>query len=112
MSEVHIVATFHPVVGKVDRMRDILRVQCATVHEREDYALRFMLTEEISAGDRPSFCLFETYTSTTTVEQHLQEPHFKAMLKTMEDEGLMASPPAVLKTTTVAGFDLDRELVL
>jgi hypothetical protein len=61
---------------------------------------------------RLTFQSHHRYTSTTTVEQHLQEPHFKAMLKTMEDEGLMASPPAVLKTTTIAGFDLDRELVL
>lgn len=41
----------------------------------------------------------------------MEEPHFKEMLKTMQEEGLMARPPTVLKTKTTAGFDLDRRLV-
>lgn len=41
----------------------------------------------------------------------MEEPHFKEMLKAMQDEGLMERPPTVLKTRTKAGFDLDRRLI-
>ncbi|VUC27068.1 unnamed protein product [Clonostachys rosea] len=59
MPPVHIIATFFPLPGKVERMRDLLTLQCQAVHEKEDYALRFILTEQL-ASEAPQFCLFET----------------------------------------------------
>lgn len=41
-------------------MKELLTAQCSAVHEREDYALRFILTEQVDSST-PEFCLFETY---------------------------------------------------
>ena len=78
MPEVHIVAIFSPRPGKVERVslccpgrrkrnslntfqvRELLTAQCQEVHEKEDYALRFLVTEQIDV-EVPELILFETY---------------------------------------------------
>ncbi|KAK3192169.1 hypothetical protein K4F52_001798 [Lecanicillium sp. MT-2017a] len=107
--EVHIVAIFTPKPDKVDRLKQVLRAQCTAVHEKEDYALRFVVTEQINC-DTPDFALFETYKSEEATNQHVKEPHFQDMVKTLEDEGLLAKAPYVVKTSTIGGFDLDKKL--
>jgi hypothetical protein len=103
--------------------------QSRQVHQKEDYASRFLVTERTDEG-APEFWLFETcvkrimwpsrplhqadsavirYTSDEGQAQHVTEPHFKAMISTLESEGILRKPPQVVKTTTTAGFDLDRD---
>lgn len=50
------------------------------------------------------------YKSVEATNQHVKEPHFQDMVKTLEDEGLLAKAPYVVKTSTIGGFDLDKKL--
>ncbi|RFU23855.1 hypothetical protein B7463_g12486, partial [Scytalidium lignicola] len=110
MPEVHIVAIFSPKPGKTERVKQLLTAQCADVHENEDYALRFLVTEQIDV-ETPDFVLFETYTSKESTDQHLKEPHFIAMSKALQEEELLVKKPHVARTVTIAGFELDRKSI-
>ncbi|KIY00066.1 uncharacterized protein Z520_03751 [Fonsecaea multimorphosa CBS 102226] len=108
MPEVHIIAIFTPRLGKVERVKELLIAQCREVHEKEDYALRFLVTEQIDV-DVPELALFETYTSMDDTDRHLKEPHFLTMSKILAEEDLLSKKTYVARTVTTAGFDLDRE---
>ncbi|KAK2780564.1 hypothetical protein CKAH01_00508 [Colletotrichum kahawae] len=89
------------------QVKELLQAQCEAVHGKENYALRFSLTEQIET-ESPEFCLFETYTSKEATDLHLAQPHFKQLMSTLQDEKLLVKAPSVWKTKSVAGFDLDR----
>ncbi|KAK5107095.1 hypothetical protein LTR62_001879 [Meristemomyces frigidus] len=109
MSQAHIFAIFTPAPGKTERVRDLLKAQSSAVHQKESYAVRFLLTEKAGEnGADAEFWLFETYESMEATEQHVTEPHFKTMIEALEKESMLAKPPVVAKTRTVAGFDVDR----
>ncbi|KAI8164938.1 hypothetical protein K4K49_003322 [Colletotrichum sp. SAR 10_70] len=90
------------------RVKELLQAQCKAVHGKENYALRFILTEQI-ATESPEFCLFETYIGKEATDLHLAQPHFKQLMSTLQDEKLLTKAPSVWKTKSVAGFDLDRK---
>jgi len=52
-----------------------------------------------------------SYTSEEATSKHTEEPHFKTMIATFEKEGILAKPPVVAKTSTIAGFDADKKLM-
>ncbi|KAK3676555.1 hypothetical protein LTR78_003831, partial [Recurvomyces mirabilis] len=91
-------------------LRKLLKDQSSQVHQKEDYAVRFLLTESLDKQN-PEFWLFETYTSAEATNKHTDESHFKTMTAAFQKEGILAKPPLVAKTSTVAGFDLDRKLL-
>lgn len=80
--QAHIIAIFSPKPDKVKEVRQLLDAQARSVHENEDYCLRFILTEQSNASDPnvPDFILFETYDNKEAVGKHGQEPHFKVCL--------------------------------
>ncbi|OAP54582.1 hypothetical protein AYL99_11030 [Fonsecaea erecta] len=110
MGEVHIIAIFTPKPGKVDRLSELLAAQVAEVHAKEDYCLRFIVTKQINE-ETPDFVLFETYKSEASIDQHLKEPHFLQMSKTLGAEDVLTKKPYVAKTITTGGFDLDMKLM-
>ncbi|SMR55262.1 unnamed protein product [Zymoseptoria tritici ST99CH_1A5] len=111
MSEVNIVAILHPAQGKSDRVKELLQGMCKDVHQKEDYTLRYIATEQIGAEGTPDIVMIETYKSKEAADKHTQEPHFKELFATMEKEGLMAKAPYLAQTVSKAGFDLDRKLI-
>ncbi|CAK3845716.1 Hypothetical predicted protein [Lecanosticta acicola] len=115
MSEVHIVAIIHPTPGKVDRLVSLLKGMCKSVHEKEDYTLRYIGTEQIGPGEEkpetPDIVMIETYKDKASAEKHTTEPHFKQLFATFDEEGLMAKPPYLAQTKSISGFDLDRKFI-
>ncbi|SPO03570.1 uncharacterized protein DNG_06253 [Cephalotrichum gorgonifer] len=109
MAPVNIVAILTPAPGKVDRLRDLLTAQASIVHEKEDYALRFVVTEQID-NDVPEFIAIETYESKEAAGRHTKEPHFAEFFKALADEGVLAKPPVLWHTKSLGGFELDRKL--
>ncbi|KAK5736650.1 hypothetical protein LTR17_007307 [Elasticomyces elasticus] len=110
MSEVHTVAVLSPKPDKVQRMRELLTHMCKEVHSKEDYTLRYLMTEQVDA-ETPDFVMIETYKSKEAAQKHPQEPHFQELFGAFEKEGLFAKPPYLAHTTSKAGFDLDRTLL-
>lgn len=104
MAERHIVAMFSPKPEKVDKVRELLTKQAKAVQEKEDYCLRFIVTEQIENGN-PQFTLFETYKDRDSITQHGQESHFKEMMQVISKEDLLKEKPFVAYTKTVGGFD-------
>ena len=47
-----------------------MRGMVETVHEKEDYTLRYLMTEKLE-GDEPEFIMIETYVQPCLVEDHL-----------------------------------------
>jgi hypothetical protein len=82
MSEVHIIAVLYPKAAKLDRVsqetlnslqykiemyqlmfakfKELMKWMCETVHSKEDYTLRYMMTEQLNA-DTPTYIMIETY---------------------------------------------------
>ncbi|KAK4958021.1 hypothetical protein LTR10_004446 [Elasticomyces elasticus] len=91
-------------------MRELLTHMCKEVHTKEDYTLRYLMTEQLDA-ETPDFVMIETYKSKEAAQKHPQEPHFQELFGAFEKEGLFAKPPYLAHTTSKAGFDLDRSLL-
>ncbi|EME39609.1 hypothetical protein DOTSEDRAFT_159992 [Dothistroma septosporum NZE10] len=113
MSEVHIIAIIHPTPGKVDRLVSLLKNMCKDVHEKEDYTLRYIATEQIGPEKptTPDIVMIETYKDKDSADKHTTEPHFKKLFATFDEEGLMANPPYLAQTKSISGFDLDRKFI-
>ena len=86
MSEVHIIAMLYPKAAKLDRVsrttspatanlrptsletyrltpskfKELMKSMCETVHSKEDYTLRYMMTEQLNA-ETPTYIMVETY---------------------------------------------------
>ncbi|EMC91283.1 hypothetical protein BAUCODRAFT_152560 [Baudoinia panamericana UAMH 10762] len=110
MSEINIVAILYPVQGKEERMKELVAKMAKDVHEKEDYTLRYIMTEQLGV-ETPDIVMIETYKSKEAADQHTKTSHFKSLFSTMESEHLMAKPPYIAQTISKAGFDLDRKMI-
>lgn len=63
---------------------------CEEVHIKEDYTLRYIMTEQLDA-EVPDIVMIETYKSKEAAEKHTTEPHFNHTISTIEKEGLVVS---------------------
>ncbi|KAI5358509.1 hypothetical protein Slin15195_G109570 [Septoria linicola] len=112
MSEVNIVAILYPASGKLDRMRELMKPMIKSVYEKEDYTLRYMMTEQINHDSgEPDIVMIETYKSKDGADQHTATDYFKELFGTFEKEGIMAKAPYLAITKSVQGFDTDRKLI-
>ncbi|KAK5106632.1 hypothetical protein LTS08_000753 [Lithohypha guttulata] len=112
--QAHIVAIFTPKPDKVERVGQLLENQCRSVHAKEPYCLRFVMTQRTNLEDNQvEFVLVETYEDRDSIDRHTQEDHFKEMSKAFseEDGGLLAKKPYIAFTRSVAGFEFGRELI-
>ncbi|KAK3718915.1 hypothetical protein LTR37_004831 [Vermiconidia calcicola] len=108
--EVHIIAILYPKPDKVERLRELMGKMCKDVHGKEDYTLRYMMTEQLDA-DTPDVVMIETYKDKSSADKHGTEPHFKELFATFDSEGMFSKPPYLAKTISRAGFDADRKLI-
>jgi len=110
MSETHIVAFLYPKSDKVDRFRELMKTMCRAVHEKEDYTLRYLMTEKLHAKE-PEYIMIETYQSKDAAKKHSSEPHFKEFFSALEKEGVLAKPAYIAMSKSVEGFDKNRSLL-
>lgn len=55
----------------------LLEAQCRSVHEKESYCLRFIMTQRTNLEDNQvEFLLFETYQDRAAIDRHMKEEHF------------------------------------
>ncbi|KAH9845345.1 Dimeric alpha+beta barrel like protein [Teratosphaeria destructans] len=108
--EIHIIAIIYPEPGKkAERLKELLKPMCKDVHSKEDYTLRYIMTEQLDS-ENPDIVMIETYKDKDAATKHTKEPHFKELFGTFEKEGLMRQPPYLAQTKSKAGFERDRKL--
>ncbi|KAF1824243.1 uncharacterized protein K489DRAFT_177955 [Dissoconium aciculare CBS 342.82] len=110
MSETHIIAFLYPKSDKVDRFRELMKSMCRSVHEKEDYTVRYLMTQKLGAKD-PEFIMIETYRTQEDAKKHGDEPHFKELFGAFEKEGIFAKPAYIALSKGVEGFDSNRSLL-
>lgn len=91
------------------QLRELLNNQAKSVHEKEDYARRFIVTEQLDST--PAFVLFETYRDRESIDRHGKEPHFQTLMEVLTEEDLLMEKPSIAYTKSTGGFDVDRKLM-
>lgn len=92
-----------------NQLRELLNNQAKSVHEKEDYARRFVITEQLDST--PAFIIWETYQDRESIDRHVSEPHFQVLMKALDDEDLLIEKPNIIFTKSTGGFEMDRELI-
>ena len=109
--------------------KELLTGMCESVHSKEDYTLRYLMTEKLDA-EQPEYIMVETYDVTSRftpltivadtsrrykdkagADKHPTEAHFQELFSKFTNEDLFAKEPYIVQTKSVAGFDLDHKLV-
>jgi len=93
----------------VIQVRELLNNQAKNVHEKESYAQRFIITEQLDSV--PAFFLIETYKDRESIDRHSKEPHFQTLMSALKEEDLLIEKPSVAYTKSTGGFEADRNLI-
>ncbi|PKY01051.1 hypothetical protein P168DRAFT_292948 [Aspergillus campestris IBT 28561] len=86
MTEVHIIATLRPVVGKENQLRDRLFRTAGKVTREEPDCLTFLLTETRDPREGVVFKVIERWTSQEALTRHHDRDWLQEMYRAFEDE--------------------------
>jgi len=92
-----------------NQLRELLNNQAKSVYEKEDYARRFVITEQLDSI--PAFILWETYQDRGSIDRHVGEPHFQVLMKALDDKDVLTEKPSIIFTKSTGGFDVNRQLM-